>query len=339
MLIWKDAKDILAKYSGSGGYCPSDEVDLFVRKTLQFLLISGASQDLRRFDFVANQGWFTVPEEIEAVIKIKINGKVANSWDKWFSYHNQNTLEGDNCFTCPSEAIFEDPNYYATAYDVPSCGSRVGVLGHCNEDCEAHIIIQGNDRSGREIFTYHKGEQIAGEYLSIVKGKLIYSQVEFAQITNVIKTKTKGYATLYSLNSTTNQRLFLSDYSPITEQPTYRRYKLTSPACCPYVNVSTLARIRLKSAYSDLEKIPFENLLAIELAGQMINSNFNNDAQSATNKIQLLDTVIEREQSHKKVQTGIPINISPITGPGRVRNIVGGWGLGLGGFWSGRGGR
>ena len=340
MLTWGEAKRILAKYAGVGGACPTDpDVDLFTRKVLQFLLISGASQDLRRFDFIACKGVFTVPEEVEAIIKLRVNGRVGNSWDKWYSYHNQNFLEGD-CICPPSNAVFEDPNYYATAYDIPSGGSKVGVLGHCKEDCDAHIIVQGKDLSGRQIFTVHKGEQISGEYLSITKGMLTYSQVTFATIDNIIKTKTNGYATLYAVKPDCNTKSFLSDYTPLDEHPTYRRYRLTSPDCCPYASVSILARVRLKNSYSDLDRIPFENILAIETAGQMANSSFNDDLQTAGAKLQLVDSLVQREQSHKKVQTGIPINISPVTGPGRVMNVVGGRGCGLwGNFVNGRNGR
>lgn len=338
MITFGDAKAILAKYAGSGGACvDAPEVDLFVKKTLQFLLISGTNQDLRRYDFVACKGVFTVPQEVEAIIKLKVNGQVGNVWDKWFTFHNQNFLDGD-CICPPSNAVFEDPNYYATAYDIPG-QKRIGVLGHCEEAEDAHIIVQGKDASGREIFTNYRGTQISGAYLSICKGVLKYTDVTFATIDNVIKTKTNGYATLYALDPSCDSKSFLSDYTPLDEHPTYRRYKLTASNCCPYAQVSILARIRLKDNYSDLEKIPFENLVAIEMAGQFINSNFNNDLQSAGAKLQLMDNVIQREQMHKKVQTGIPINVSSVTGPSRVRNIVGNIGSGLWGNWFGVGTR
>lgn len=321
MLTFGDAKKLLAKYAGVGGYCSnSSEVDLFVLKVLQYLLYSSASQDLRRYDFCAVKGVFTVPEEVESIQKIKIDGKVGNVWDKWFSYHNTQFLDGD-CLL-PDNAIFEDPNYYPTAYDLPSCGAKVGVLGHCEEDPSAYVIIQGKDVTGREIYTNHKGQEIAGEYLSICRGTLKTTQVTFGQITNVIKSRTKGYATLYSFNPDTNCRGFLSDYPPLEERPTYRRYKLTTPNCGNLVKVSILARIRLKSAYADTDKIPFENLLAMEVAAQAINANFNNDMQSAAAKNQFMETVISKEQMHKRVQTGTPINIAPATSPGRIQNIV-----------------
>lgn len=336
MLTWKEAKTILAPYAGSGGLCADDpEVDLFTRKTLQFLLWSGTNQDLRRFDFITCQGVFTVPEEIEAIVKLKVNGQVGNVWDKWFTYHSTNILEGD-CICPEDNAIFEDPNYYSTAYDIPAGGSQLGIIGHCEEDCNAGVIIQGKDITGRQIFTQHKGAQVNGEFLTIKKGTLSYTQVKFATIDNVILSKTNGYKTLYAVKPDCSSKFFLSDYSPIEQKPMYRRYRLTS-STCPHASVSILARTRLKSAYSDLDKIPFENILAIETAGQMANASKNNDLQTAGTKLQFVDTLVQREQQHKKVASGQPINIDNTTGPGRVRNAIGGRGFGLfGNFWGRR---
>lgn len=335
MLTYGDARRILAKYAGVGGLCDdpeNPEINLFVREVLQYLLYSSAYQDLRRFDFCAAKGVFTVPEEVESIQKVKINGLVGAVWDKWFSYHSANYLDGD-CIP-PNNAILEDPNEYPCAYDVPQSGTNIGIVGRCDEASDAHVIIQGQDNTGREIFTVHKGEQIAGEYLSIRKNMMMVSTVKFAKITNVIKTKTKGYATLYWVNG--SQKGFLSDYTPLEERPSYRRYRLTTPDCGPYVNVSVLARIRLKNAYADIDKIPFDNIMAIKTAGQMANANFNNDMQSAVAKSQLVDSVIAREQNHKRVNTGTPVNIWGGTAAGRIRNIVG---PGFGGLFSGMWGK
>lgn len=337
MLTFGDAKAILAKYTSVGGYCPTSDdpqVNQFVIQTLQYLLYSSANADLRRFDFCAHKGVFTVPEEVESIQKVKINGSVGNVWDRWFSYHNENYLDDEVHCLAPGNAIFEDPNYYSTAYDVPQQGTKVGILGHCEEDSDSHVIIQGQDSTGREIFTQHKGESISGEYLTIKKNVLVTSTVKFAKITNVLKTKTKSYATLYWV--TDNDRGFLSDYTPLEENPTYRRYRLTTPNCGPFVQVSILARIRLKNAYADSDKIPFENRLAIETAGQGINASFNNDMQTAGAKDQFMNSLIDREQQHKRVQSGQSINVSQVTAPGRIINIVNPGGFGGFGWWGRR---
>lgn len=327
MLTFGEARKLLAKYANVGGLCPdpaNPEVNLFVREVMQFALWSGQYQDLRRFDFVTRKGLFTVPEEVESIQKVKINNCPGNVWDKWFTFHSVNYLDGE-CVP-PGNAIFEEPNYYPTAYDLPFAGARVGILGHCNEAEDAHCIVQGKDLTDRQIITMHKGEQIYGEYLTIKKGQLQHTQNCFAQITGIVLSKTNGYKTLYWLKPDCSQKGFLSDYTPFDEHPEYRRYRLTTPNCCPEAFVSILARIRLKSYYADEEKIPFDNILALKTAAQAINASGNNDVQTAAAKTQFMNTLIQNEQNHKRVQPGQPLNIAIETSPGLIRNTIGPWG-------------
>lgn len=323
MLLYADAKNFLSQYARRGGQCSNAEgVDLFIRSVLEYLLYSSAYQDLRKFTFVACKGVFTIPQEIEAIQKVKIDGEVGNVWDKWFEFNSSKFLDGD-CLP-PDEALFEEPNYYSTIYDLPAGGSHVGTIGTCEEADDAYLIVQGKDLTGREIFTNHKGAQISGEYLKIQKGVLRYTQVKFGEITGVVKSKTNGYVQLYSYNTSTECKKFLSDYSPLEEKPSYRRYKLTSRKCCPYQKVSVLARIRLKEKYAPNDKIPFDTLFTLQLAAQRINAEYNNDIQTAQAKDASMTTMIERENAHKRVQNGQPISFSMATSAGRIRNIVGG---------------
>lgn len=325
MITYADAKRLLSQWAGRGGACPTaSHIDLFIRQVFEYLLYSGAYQDLRKFTFLACKGVFTVPYEVEAIQKVKIDDEVGNVWDKWFEFHNSKFLNGD-CLL-PDEALFEEPNYYSTAYDLPQGGSQVGVLGTCEESQDAYLIVQGKDPTGREIFTQHAGQQISGEYLRICKGVLRYTQVKFGEITSILKSPTNGYVQLYSYNKDTECKKFLSDYSPLEEKPAYRRYRLTSRKCCPYQKVSVLARIRLKEKYADNDRIPFETLFTLTLAAQRINADYNNDIQTAQAKDASMSQLIERENSHKRVQNGQPIEFLNQISPGRIRNIIGGWG-------------
>lgn len=331
MLTYADAKKILAQYAGRGGACiNASKIDLFVREVFEYLLYSSAYQDLRKFTFLACKGVFTVPTEVESIQKVKIGDEVGQVWDKWFEFHNSKHLNGD-CIP-PDEALFEEPNYYATAYDMPYGGGYPGVIGTCDEASDAHVIVQGKDATGREIFTVHKGERISGEYLSICNGTLKYTQVKFSEVTNVIKSKTNGYVTFYSYNPTTTCKSFLSDYSPLEEKPSYRRYRLTSRHCCPYQKVSILARVRLKEAYSDNDKIPFDTILTLRLGGQRVNADYNNDLQTAAAKDASMTTLIERENSHKRVQNGQPIEFLHATSAGRIQNTIQGYARRIG-WW------
>lgn len=319
-ITYGDAKLILARYAERGGKCPdAPEVDLFVRKVLQQMLYKGTYGNLRKYCFNARKGCITIPYELETPVKIKIDSKVGTVWDKWMEYYNIGEMEG--CVPA-SDALYEEPNRFPTVYDIPSGGARVGALATANEDTDAHLIVQGKDLTGREIITNHKGEQISGEYLSLSRGKLKYTQVNFAIITGIQKSRTVGYVQLFWVNPTLNTKGFLADYSPGEEYPSYRRFRLTNPNCSSSVQVSVLGRIRLKDSYADNDIIPFDNLFALELAGQSMNANFNDQVDLAAAKDKLLQNTVAEESEYKRIQNGQPVDIMMLTSAGSIRGIV-----------------
>lgn len=322
-LTYLEAKKLLSQYQGRGGKCPTnDEIDLFIQEVLQYLLFTGQHGSLRKFVFNAIKGCFTVPYELEVPLKVKIDGEVARSWDKWFEWHNTKDLD-EGCMPA-DKALFEDPNYYPTVYDLPANGSRVGVIGVCSEDCDAHVIVQGFHTNGREVFTTHKGAQIKGEYLSVKKGELRYTATHFAKITDVLKTKTHGYVQLLWVqpSDTVNATGFLADYSPTEEKPAYRRYRITSPHCANSVQISVLGKIRLKAAYADNDYIPFDNIVTLKMAGQYINAQYNSDTQTAAAKDQAVQEMVARENEYKRINNGQPVAFELLTSAGAIKNII-----------------
>lgn len=320
-ITYGEAKLSLARYAERGGKCPSaPEVDLFVRKVLQQMLYKGTYGNLRKFCFNARKGCITLPYELETPVKVKIDSKVGTVWDKWFEYYNIGEMEG--CIPA-SSALYEEPNRFPIVYDLPVGGARIGALATASEDKDAHIIIQGIDPTGREIFTNHKGEKITGEYISLIKGSLRYSEVAFASVTNIYKTRTNGYVQLYWLRPELNQKGFLADYSPGEEIPSYRRFKLTNPNyCTTNAQVSILGRIRLKDSYADNDVIPFDNILALELAGQSINASFNDQVDLAAAKSKMMEATITEETEYRRVNGGQPVDIMYLTSAGSIRGIV-----------------
>lgn len=320
-ITYGDAKLILARYAERGGKCPdAPEVDLFVRKVLQHMLYKGTYGNLRKYCFNARKGCITIPYELETPIKVKIDGKVGTVWDKWMEYYNIGEMEG--CVAA-SDALYEEPNRFPTVYDIPAGGARIGALATACEDADAHLIVQGLDASGREIFTNHKGTKITGEYLSLVKGSLRYTEVVFANITGIVKTRTNGYVQLFWMRPELSQKGFLADYSPGEELPSYRRFKLTNPNyCTSTAQVSILGRIRLKDSYSDNDVIPFDNLYALELAGQSMNASYNDQVDLAAAKSKMMEATVAEEGEYRRVTNGQPVDIMRMTSAGAVRNIV-----------------
>lgn len=319
-LTFGQAKEVLAKYQGKGGKLPTaEQVNLFVRQVLQYLLISGSPNCERKFTLYAVNGYVTAPYELETPLKVRVDGRVGHVVSKWFEFHSGNDL-GEKCLEA-ADVLYEEANEYYTIYDLPAGGAQVGIMGTAEEDCDAHIIIGGDDRTGREIFTNHKGAQIAGERLSIVKNQISWSNVTFANIVSVAKTKTNGYTPLYC--RTDNIKGFLADYTPTDEAPTYRRFKLNIPNCPSPSRITVLGRTRIKDKYADTDRIPFDNLYTLEVAAQQVNTQYNKDYQSAAQNDAFVQSLTNREANYKKPNNGQVLDFFYPTSGGTIKGIVG----------------
>ena len=323
-ITWRQAKDTLARYVGRSGTCPDDaSVDLFVRKVLQYLLVSGQYGNLRKFCFHAVKGCFAAPYELEVPEKVAIDGIVGTAWSKWFEWHPGNPLY--ECIEA-SEALYEQPNYVPTAYPMPAGGGHVGILSLGTEGPDAHAIIQGKTPNGQQVYTWDsQGNRVAGERLTIKKGEIRFTNCIFGSVEAVTKSLTNGYVQLYWLRPDRNLKGFLSEYTPVEEHPQYRQFQLTSCGASEddVVKVSVLGRIRLKPAYLDNDYIPFENLYTLEVAGQHCNAQYNNDMQTAKAKDETILDMVGRENEYKKVNSGKPIEVYIPTSGGSIKGIVG----------------
>lgn len=333
-LTFGDAKVLLAEFAARGGLCPDDpRVDLFVKSVLQTMLFKGPNDCIRGFCFQARKGVITLPFELETPIKVLINNESGGVWSKWFSFYDTGNLGVDKKCVEAASALREDPNPYPTVYDLPEGGMHVAVMGICDEACDAHIIIRGRDLSGREIFTFHNGEQVVGEHLSIKKGQLRFTTIKFGTVTEVVKTKTAGYVQLYGFDPTSGRRFFLSDYTPLEEIPRYRRFNLTV-RCQENAEVRVIGRIRLKENYGDAEVIPISNIYALKTAAQGMNLNDNNDIQGAAAKDLFTEKLLMQENAYKKVGSGQTIDVNRITSGGVIKNVISrGTGIRRGRIW------
>ena len=321
-LTFGQAKKQLAQYQGKGGKLPSaDGLDTFTHKVLDYLLITGSPNTERAFELYAVNGYVTAPYELETPLKVKVNGRVGNAVSKWFEFRSGSDFSPHGCHEA-TDTLYEDANEYYTAYDLPSsCGVQIGVLGTSDECEDASIIVSGDDNTGRAIFTNHKGAEISGEYLQIRKGVITWTNVLFATITGIIKTRTNGYTPLY-WKTETGLKGFLSDYSPVEEVPTYRRFRIAIPNCPSPAKITILGKTRLKEKYADNDRIPFDKLYAIEVAGQQVNANYNDRVDVAVQKDNFLQQLVDREAIHKRSTNGQPLEVFHATSAGTIKGII-----------------
>lgn len=319
-LTFAEFKKVVAPYAGRAGKCASsDEVSMFARLVMASLLHEGSTSAIRKVCIIANKGCVSLPPEVETPLKIKIDRKVSHIWSKWCSMSNS-TDDMRNCMSVDN-VLEEDGSETPLAYDLPDGGSKVAVIGNCEEAEGAFIIVQGKDPTGRQIITHHKGEQIPGVKLTIQKGKATSGDVVFGEITGVVKPKTNGYVSLVAITDDNEVGRFLADWSPTEERPSYRRFRIIDKSCPSLAHVSILCRVKLRDSYLDNEITLFDNPVAIMLAAQRVQAEVNNDVDIAAYKRTALQDNLEKEAGYKRAGEGVLNIFKPLSG-GSIKNLM-----------------
>lgn len=310
------ARNLIADYSGKAGKCPdSDAVREFVKEVVQRLLHRGAHGNLRKWCFHTCRGCFTAPPDMEVALKVKIDGYPSSVWSKWYEFQSCNQFDvsssrgannsggvsagHSNSGFCTG--LQEMVDRYPTVYDMPECGGRVSAIPFCEEDEDAHIIVQGLDMHGRDVFTEHHGERIHGERLTINKRKKTYSKTKFSKITAVQKTQTNHYVRLYWFNPENKEQGLLSEYRPTDTDPCFRRFRVpgVDPHCCTKITV--LGRVKLLDCYHDNDVLPVTSIPALKKMAQLIQSEENDqDVGMQRHKKDLSDELIEDENQYQR---------------------------------------
>lgn len=319
IITFKEAKNLLAKYAGKAGKCPdSDEVGLFVKEVIQQLLFRGASGNLRKWVFVTQNGMFTAPPDLELPVKMRVEGQAGNVFDKFYEFYDSSTLA--NCTPC-EEGLVEEINSYYTQFDLPEGGARLLVVPMCKEDEDAHLLIQGIDEHGKEIYMPHKGERFKGEYLSVNKETPKYTKKTFVRITGIQKTQTKHYVRLYWYDPETGDKGLLAEYKPNDTQPSFRRFRVVSLSCEECFKITILGRIRFCDNYHDNDIIPVSNIRALKLMAQQLQAEDNDDLQNAAYKNQRIQQALDNENQYKRTPQATIDFFGP-TSPGAIKNLI-----------------
>lgn len=323
-LTFKEFRSIVAPYAGRAGKCAiASEVATFSRQVMEYLLYSGSESGVKKLCIQAHRGCLSLPPEVELPIKVRVDNRSADLWSKWHTFHSDDPKNWDRCSPA-SDVLREEGSRTPLAYDLPTGGAVLGVMATCDEDPNAGVIIQSQDLSGREVYTTHQGEQIAGEKFSLKKNEIRYGRVLVGNVTGVIKPQTNGYVVLYAVDPQRNRIIkFLADWNPSEEKPLYRKFKVDLRGCDHVANISMLCRVRLKDSYLDNELTLFDNSLAVLIGAQRVQAEVNNDIQTAGYKKGAVEDLLEKEGGYKKI-SGNPVDVyHPLSG-GAIRNIVGG---------------
>lgn len=115
------ARKTLAPYASKGGKCwDSEDTRLFVMEVIQRLLYKGAGTSLRKWCFCAVGGCITLPEDLDTILKFKVNGRIDSVWSKWYEFSDINSEE--DCGHGWSSGVSQETNEFFTVYDLPKGG-------------------------------------------------------------------------------------------------------------------------------------------------------------------------------------------------------------------------
>lgn len=323
LLTYKEFKDIVAPYAGRTGKCDySKEVDDFAYSVMQNLLYSGSTSANRLICIQAYKGCISLPPEVEVPLKARIDREVVEIWSKWYTMHSGGPDLDKSCEV--DDILAEEGSSSPLAYPVPDGGRILAVIANCEESEDAYIDIQGEDVTGKTIYTFVGKEQITGERFYLKKDNAMYGVVPFGKVTGVVKPKTNGYITLFTVDSVNNNPTlgqFLADWAPTETKPLYRQFKVIKRSCGPLAQLSMLCRARLKDSYHDNELTLFDNRLAVLLSAQRINSETNEDIETAAYKKSAVEDILEKEAGYKRT-TCNKVDVFRGTSAGTVRNIL-----------------
>lgn len=314
------ARKLLAPYAGKSGKCPeTEDARLFVMEVIQRLLHQGANGNLRKWCFITDNGCFTAPHDLDVPVKITIDGYPDNVWSKWFEFYETAPFADANCSQTVAQGIREEVNPYCTVYDLPCEGARIYTLALSEEADDAHLLIQGIDINGRDVYVEHMGEKIHGEYLEINKQYPKRTKTIFKKIISVQKTKTNNYIRLYWQSS--NKTGLLAEYRPEETHPQFRRFKVPQikPNCCAKITV--LGRVKDPDYHHDNDILPITNISALRKMAQVVQAEDTNKIDVANYKRELTMNLLDDENQYKR-NGEEPFDFIFETSPGNNYNMI-----------------
>lgn len=266
-----------ARYVGNGVCNDDDRVMDRVNLAVERLLTRGKFKGLLvRYLFCAFQNCFTLPTEIETILKVSVEGDPYQVRNGWFEYLDN----GPGRIASDSETyrgLIIDRGLHPSHYDV--CDSKyIRVYTSLPEDADAEIQLFGIDDNNLTIQTLDGSEYIEGEMVGIDNGTPQTSAKLFTRLTRVKKPVTNGFVTLYQVDPSSGAQSAIARYAPGETDPSFRRYFLPGVAgeTDGKVCLSVIAKRRYLPITSDSDTVLISNFNALKLMLQALHREDSN---------------------------------------------------------------
>lgn len=255
---------------------------------------------------------FTLPDFVETVLKVNINGIPALPQHKWFEFH----MNGPGGTEIYSDWTWRDRGDYPTYREVNG-PSQLFVELDTALDNNKQVRVYGYGiyaGETEEKILMQDGEE--GIVLPAIYGSPIPDPTLplVTRITRVVKEETTGYVRITALTGTTGTQIAMM--FPWEVEPSYRRIELGITA--DWVRVLFRKKTMRVRYMTDI--IPLYSKMAIIMAIRAVEAYKKGSYDDATAAESTALRLLEEEQESRNPQINIPIEVDMTTAPGSVWN-------------------
>jgi hypothetical protein len=272
MLTLADARSYLKPFV-DGGTCRNEVVDARIAEAEERLWPKAdwrASHRKVRAR-VQNQT-FCVPWEVEKIIGLNIDGTPAEVMTDYYEFLSSGPGELDVRSVMAASRNCVDQGEFPTQFDAPIIvrdgvtdpGTYLMAFAPEIHDTANPLLVLGyGDKMEAVRETLQINRWAGGIEGSIVNiAGTARSSALFRQVTQVHKSVSTGYVSLYCYDAVTQAMYFLSKMGPEETVPMYRRYRLTDCQECAVVNM--LVKLRFRRATRETDVLCIQSLAALK---------------------------------------------------------------------------
>lgn len=199
----------------------------------------------------------TLPREVDTVMALNISGKPSFPRDRWAEFHlnGKGTDCGPEC-----TKYWDDKGDHPVFVDPAEPVQLTGLA--LSADLSAELWVYGYDANDQRIFSTVGGNTVDGYKVVLTTSPTAPdpSVPFFKRITEVRKTETKGFVSLYGVTEDSVSGL-LGQYEPFETLPKYRRLLISTDAC--WVRIQFRRKVFRVTTQTD--RIPLHSRYALML--------------------------------------------------------------------------
>jgi len=308
--IYEDAQSVV-------GSC--DDPTLFRRLTEAVRILAGKGDFdplLGDVELCSYGGCVALPNEVEVVTAVSIDGQPITGRNRWFNYHINGPGERHRWQQCSGWQYWRDGAQSPVIQDITVPAKIVAFLSQ-PEDNGKKIRVFGTDLAGNTIRSKENDVWVDGYLIPTVFGSPVQAEDApvFARVTRVLKDQFVGWVRLSTIDGSDDTGALIGLYQWWETDPQYKRIhlpRLCKTACnSSEVLTPHLVRIsfrrRIFKIRSKEDIIPFDNSIVLMEALRAVKYYGDNDLASGSGHEATAARLLTEEQN-----TRIPPVVSPV---------------------------